>query len=431
MRQIGVGILGFGTVGAGVVDGLQRNRGKLAERLDIDIVLRRVADLDISTDRGVAVEMSVLTTDARLVVGNPQIDIVVELIGGCGIARQLVREALEAGQSVVTANKKLLAEHGSELFELAEKKGVDLYFGASVGGGIPIIRTIREALSGNEIESILGILNGTCNYILTRMEAEGLSFDDALAAAQMEGYAEADPTLDVDGYDTLHKSAILAALAYGFTPDVHTLSVTGIRGVVDAKDIRYAKALGFRIKLLGIIRRQGGEVEVRVEPTLVAEDSMLGSVNGVFNAALVECDLAGTTLYYGRGAGRLPTASTVIGDIADVAFNRVHNAPLKVIIPKSRVPVRLKPSGEVQSRHYLRVSIKDEVGTMAKVASVLAAKGVSIASVLQQDIADASGGFVPIVILTHKARKADVEAALAEIDQLDIVGQRTVRLGIE
>lgn len=431
MRQIGVGIVGFGTVGAGVVDGLQRNRGKLAERLGIDIVLRRVADLDITTDRGVLVDPSVLTTDAHKVVGDPSIDIVVELIGGCGIARTLVREALEAGQSVVTANKKLLAEHGSELFGLAEAKGVDLYFGASVGGGIPIIRTIREALSGNQVESILGILNGTCNYILTRMEAEGLSFDAALAAAQKEGYAEADPTLDVDGFDTLHKAAILAALAYGFTPDVKTLAVTGIRGVVDAADIRYAKELGYRIKLLGIIRGQDGEVEVRVAPTLVPEDSMLGSVDGVFNAALVKCDLAGTTLYYGRGAGRLPTASTVIGDIADVAFNRVHNAPLKVIIPRSSKPVRLKPAGDVLSRHYLRVAIKDEVGTMAKVASVLAAQGVSIASVLQKDLPEKAGACVPVIILTHRARQADVDAALAEIARLDIVGARPVRLGIE
>ncbi len=431
MRQIGVGIVGFGTVGAGVVDGLQRNRRKLAERSGIEIVLRRVADLDITSDRGVQIDSSLLTTDAGSLVRDPSIDIVVELVGGCGIARQIVREALEAGKSVVTANKKLLAEHGAELFELAESKGVDLYFGASVGGGIPIIRTLREALSGNEIESILGILNGTCNYILTRMEAEELSFDDALAAAQREGFAEADPTLDVDGFDTLHKTAILAALAYGFTPDVKTLSVTGIRGVVDAADIQYARKLGYRIKLLGIIRGQNGEVELRVAPTLVPENSMLGSVHGVYNAALVQCDLAGTTLYYGRGAGRLPTASTVIGDIADVAFNCVHHAPLKVIIPKSSVPVRLKPAGEVRSRHYLRVSIQDISGTMAKVLGILAARGVSIASVLQQDMAAEEGGFVPVVIVTHLARQSDMDAAMKEIEAQEFIGARPVRLGIE
>jgi len=431
MRQIGVGIVGFGTVGAGVVEGLQRNRGKLAERLGIDIALRRVADLDITTSRGVEIDASILTTDLTQVVGAPDIDIVVELIGGSGIARKVVRDALEAGQSVVTANKKLLAEHGAELFSLAEDRGIDLYFGASVGGGIPIIRTIREALSGNRVESILGILNGTCNYILTRMESAGLSFEDALAEAQQQGYAEADPTLDVDGFDTLHKAAILAALAYGFTPDLSSLSAIGIRGVVEAEDIRYAKELGYRIKLLGIIRGVDGEVEVRVAPTLVPKSSMLGSVDGVFNAALVKCDLADTTLYYGRGAGRLPTASTVIGDIADVAFNIVHEAPLKVIVPKSRKPVRLKPSAEVMSRHYLRISIKDEIGTMAKLTGVLAAHNVSIGSVMQKTTCQVSGSAVPVIILTHLARQADVEASLVEIGRLEIVDRPPVRLGIE
>lgn len=431
MRQVGVGILGFGTVGAGVVEGLRRNREKLAERIGIEIVLRRVADLDIRTDRGVPVDPALLTTDVHQVVGNPSIDVVVELIGGCGVAHRLVREALEAGQSVVTANKKLLAEHGAELFTLAESRGVDLYFGASVGGGIPIVRTIREALAGNEVESICGILNGTCNYILTRMEAEGLSFADALAAAQREGFAEADPTLDVDGFDTLHKTVILAMLAYGFAPDLRTLSVTGLRSGIEAADIRYARKLGFRVKLLGILRGRDGEVELRVAPTLVPVDSMLGSVNGVYNAALVQSDLAGTTLYYGRGAGRLPTASTVLGDIADVAFNRVHKAPLRVILPRPSHPMRLKPAGEVTSRHYVRVSIRDEAGTMAKVASILAAKGVSIASVLQQDLAETEGGLVPVVILTHKARQAAVEAAIAEIDALNIIGAPSVRMGIE
>lgn len=430
MRQVGVGVIGFGTVGAGVVGGLQRNRGKLAERLGIDIELRKVADLDIATDRGVAVEPAVLTADAREVVGNPAVDIVVELIGGSGIARELVRDALSAGQSVVTANKKLLAEHGAELFALAEKCGVDLYFGASVGGGIPLIRAIREGLAGNEIESITAILNGTCNYVLTRMETDGLSFAEALAEAQSEGFAEADPTLDVDGYDTLHKAVILALLAYGFVPDIDQISRTGIRGVVEVADIRYAQALGFRIKLLAVIRGHGSDVEVRVAPTLVPSDSMLASVSGVFNAARVESDLAGTTLYYGRGAGRLPTASTVIGDIADVAFNRVHNAPLRVILPRSRVPMRLQPRGDAETRHYLRLAVRDCVGSMAAIARVLAAHGVSLASVLQQDIDIAESGFVPVVFLTHSARRADVDAALDELAGADAVGAPPVRLDI-
>lgn len=431
MRRIGLGILGFGTVGAGVVEGLRRNREQLAQRLGIEIELRRVVDLDIESDRGVAIDADLLTTDVSQVIGNPEIEIVAELIGGTGVAFKFVREALEAGQSVVTANKKLLAEHGAELFALAESRGVDLYFGASVGGGIPIIRTMREALAGNQVESIFAILNGTCNYILTRMENENLTFEAALAAAQEEGFAEADPTLDVDGYDTLHKTVILAMLAYGVTPDVHKLPVSGIRGAFEADDLAYARKLGFRIKLLGILRAEDGELELRVAPTLVPVSSMLGSVNGVFNAALVQSDLAGTTLYYGRGAGRLPTASTVIGDIADVAFNRVHEAPLQVILPRFKQSVSLKPVGEVVSRHYIRVSIRDKAGTMARTASILADKGVSIASILQQDLPEVEGGLVPVVILTHKARLADVEEAIREIDALDIIGAPTVRLGIE
>jgi homoserine dehydrogenase len=328
----------------------------------------------------------------------------------------------------VTANKKLLAEYGSEIFPLAESKGVDLYFGASVGGGIPIIRALREGLAGNRVESILGILNGTCNYILTRMEAEGISFETALAAAQKEGYAEADPTLDVDGHDTLHKVSILAALAYGFSPDVKSLPVSGIRGTVTAQDIEYAKELGYRIKLLGIVRGDGGEVEVRVAPTLVPRDNMLASVNGVFNAVMVKADLADTTLYYGRGAGRFPTASTVIGDIADVAFNRIHGSPLKVIIPKAAAPVKMKTSGEVVSRHYIRLCVKDEVGVMAKITGLLASHGVSIASVMQKDVGQR---LVPIIILTHSARQKDIDGALRAIAELSIVDGVPVRLGIE
>ncbi len=430
MRQVGVGLLGFGTVGAGVVDGLARNRGKLAERLGIDIELRRIADLDIVTDRGVAVDPGLLTTDAREIVGNPAVDVVVELIGGCGIARELMRDALVAGQSVVTANKKLLAEHGAELFSLAEERGVDLYFGASVGGGIPLIRSIREGLAGNEIESITAILNGTCNYVLTRMEEDGLSFDAALAEAQAQGFAEADPTLDVDGYDTLHKATILTVLAYGMVPDIDQISRTGIRGVVDIADIRYARALGFRIKLLAVIRGHGSDVEVRVAPTLVPADCMLASVGGVFNAARVESDLAGTTLYYGRGAGRLPTASTVIGDIADVAFNRAHNAPLKIILPRAEKPMRLQPIGDALTRHYLRLSLMDRAGSMATVARMLAGHGVSLASVLQQDVDEEPNEFVPVVFLTHRARRADVDAALAEMAASDVLGAAPVRLDI-
>lgn len=431
MSKVGVAVLGFGTVGAGVVEGLLRNGGLIRARLGVDLELRAVADLDIMTDRGVQVPEGVLCTDAFGVVEREDVEIVVETIGGTGVAKKLVEAALRAGKSVVTANKKLLAEYGKELCELAVSKGVDLYFGASVGGGIPIIRSLREGLIGNRIERIFGILNGTCNYILSRMETEGLAFDDALSAAQKEGYAEADPTLDVDGFDTLHKISILASLSYGFYPDVHALSVTGIRGVVEAADIRYAREMGFRIKLLGILRSEGGEIECRVAPTLVPMESMLGSVNGVLNAALVKSDLDDETLYYGRGAGRLPTASTVIGDIADVAYNRLHGCPLPVIIPESAEPIKMKDPGSVKSHHYLRLSVHDKAGSMAAVMTILAKHGVSVEKILQKEGAAHVDAVVPVVVLTHEARQDAMDAALAEIASLPMVEGKPVRLGVE
>ena len=309
MKQIGVGILGFGTVGAGVADGLLKHRDVMAKRLGVDIVLRKIADLDITTDRGIQVPDGVLTTDAKGVLADPEIDIIVETIGGTGVAKTFVLEALNGGKCVVTANKKLLAEYGHEIFETAAKNDVDIYFGASVGGGIPIIRVLREGLAGNEIESIHGILNGTCNYILTRMENEGLPFDVVLKDAQKLGYAEANPSLDVDGFDTAHKACILAALAYGFQPTLDQVQVEGIRNLAGA-DVKYAADLGYRIKLLACVAKDGDEVEVGVHPTLIPFSHMLANVNDAFNAAYVKGDMSDYTMYYGRGAGRAPTSPT-------------------------------------------------------------------------------------------------------------------------
>ena len=323
MKEIGVGILGFGTVGAGVAEGLLRNRRLMAERLGVDIVLKRIADVDITTDRGVRVDPDILTTDAQAVIAAPDVRIIVETIGGTGVARTFVLAALNAGKAVVTANKKLLAEYGKEIFDTAKKNGVDIYFGASVGGGIPIIRSLREGLAGNEILQIHGILNGTCNYILTRMENEGKPFDEVLADAQKLGYAEANPSLDIDGFDTAHKACILSALAYGFQPALDQVQVEGIRNL-SGLDVKYAADFGYRIKLLAVVARHDADIEVGVHPTLVPFSHMLASVNGVFNAAMVRGDLVGDTLFYGRGAGRLPTASTVVGDIGDIARNMAH-----------------------------------------------------------------------------------------------------------
>ncbi len=422
MREIGVGILGFGTVGAGVAAGLLKNRELMAERTGMDIVLRRIADLDITTDRGVEVDPSVLCTDAFSVISDPSVDIVVELIGGCGIAGKLVRAAIEAGKPVVTANKKLLAEQGCEIFKLAQEKGVDVFFGASVGGGIPVIRALRDGLAGNRIESVHGILNGTCNYILTRMEKEGLPFETVLKSAQEEGYAEAEPSLDVDGFDTLHKAAIIAALAYGVQPDVHTLSVEGIRGAVDGADIVYAGEFGYRIKLLAVIKNDGESVEIRVAPTMVPRDGMLASVSGVFNAALIKGDLSDKTLYYGRGAGRLPTASTVIGDILDVARNLSSGQPRAFVIPRTRMPLRIKAKGEEKSRFYVRLSIKDAPGSLAFASGIFGNHGVSISAALQKEPGSSCGGFATVVIITHEALRADVDAALEEISESPLSG---------
>ena len=429
MKEIGVGILGFGTVGAGVAEGLLRNRRLMAERLGVDMALRRIADLDITTDRGVAVDPDVLTTDAQGVIADPNVQIVVETIGGTGIARTFVLAALNAGKAVVTANKKLLAEHGKEIFDAAAKNGVDIYFGASVGGGIPIIRSLREGLAGNDIQQIHGILNGTCNYILTRMETEGRPFGEILADAQKLGYAEADPSLDIDGFDTAHKACILSALAYGFQPSLDQVQVEGIRNL-DGRDVKYAADFGCRIKLLAVVAKHGTDVEVGVHPTLVPVDHMLASVNGVFNAAMVRGDMVGDTMFYGRGAGRLPTASTVVGDIGDIARNMAHGETryARAVPTYGEGVTKLRAPGDIVSRFYLRFGVADRAGAFGQIASILGRHGVSISAAAQKAADVDAGGFVPVVVLTHPAAAKAVDAALEEISKSGATGGAHVRL---
>ena len=351
----------------------------------------------------------------------------VETIGGTGIAKKLVLAALAAKKCVVTANKKLLAEFGREIFDAAEKAGVDIYFGASVGGGIPIIRVLREGLSGNEIESIYGILNGTCNYILTRMEREGLPFDQVLADAQRLGYAEANPALDIDGFDTAHKALILAALSYGFEAPLSAITVEGIRGL-DGRDVKFAAELGYRIKLVATVAREGDDIEVFVAPTLVPLSHMLASVSDAFNAVMVDSDLADKTLYYGRGAGRAPTASTVIGDICDIARNlAAGEVRHPIVIHKTDEPLRLRPTTEMRHAFYLRLSVKEQPGSLGRFTSILGAHNVSIASVIQKEAAEDKDGAVAVVAITHVAREADLEAALAEIATCGVVTETPVR----
>ena len=430
MKQIGVGILGFGTVGAGVADGLLAHREVMSRRLGVDIVLRRIADLDITTDRGVSIPDGVLTTDAASVISDPDIQIVVETIGGTGIARKFVLDALNAGKCVVTANKKLLAEYGREIFDTAAKNGVDIYFGAAVGGGIPIIRVLREGLAGNEIESIHGILNGTCNYILTRMEHEGLAFDTVLRDAQKLGYAEANPSLDVDGFDTAHKACILAALVFGFQPSIEQVNVEGIRDLA-GEDVKYAADFGYRIKLLACIARHGDEVEVGVHPTLVPFTHMLSSVNDAFNAAMVKGDMSDYTMYYGRGAGRAPTASTVVGDIGDIARNLAHGETryARAVPDYAEGRVKLRPAGEISSKYYIRFLVEDKAGAFGTIATILGRRGVSLAAASQK-AGSVGNQPVPVAVLTHAAKAADLETALREIRESGVIGADPVALRV-
>ncbi len=424
MKEVGVGIVGFGTVGAGVAEGLLKGASLITRRCGANVAVKGIADLDITTDRGVEVPKELLTTDALSLIAREDISVIVELIGGTGIAYTVVRSALEAGKSVVTANKKLLAEKGEELFALAREKGADLYFGASVGGGIPIIRSLRDGLVANEINAIYGILNGTCNYILTRMAREGSDFDVVLADAQRLGYAEANPSLDIDGFDTAHKICILASLAYGVSVPLDKITVQGIRGL-NPVDVKYADELGYVIKLLAVCRETEGKLEVRVNPTLVPKTHMLASVSEVFNAVLVDASMTGDTLYYGKGAGRAATASAVISDVVSVARHIAIGTPRAAeplpAIEKTSYSLMAPEDGV--SRFYIRLMVRDDCGMVGRFATLLGDHGVSIFAASQHKATDAqrAEGYVPVVILTQPARMGDIVAALTEITEQGIV----------
>lgn len=429
MNEIGIGLLGFGTVGAGVVEALQRNGDLLTQRAGVRLVVRKIADLDLTRDRGVQVDPAILTSDAAAAIADPSVHVVVELIGGVGLARQLTLQALALGKPVITANKALLAEHGEELFRAAAEHGTDLFFEASVGGGIPIIRALREGLPINRMDGLVGILNGTCNYILTRMEKEGLPFDQVLSEAQAAGYAEAEPSLDIDGLDTAHKAVVLATQAYGRTVSMDEVHVEGIRGM-DPVDIQYAAELGYRIKLLAVIKQSDKGLDLRVHPALVPHDHLLASVHGVFNAVMIEGDLVGDTLYYGRGAGRLPTASAVVGDLVDAARNLTLGCAGRVPAFVSLSPApQIQPAETVETRYYMRMSLKDEPGVFGRVAQILGRHHISLASVVQKE--KSKGAHVPVVMLTHQATEGRFRAALKELDALAEVGAPTLRYRME
>ncbi|MBQ4328572.1 MAG: homoserine dehydrogenase [Lentisphaeria bacterium] len=428
MKEYKVGILGFGTVGAGVAENLLKNQEVIAKRAGVIPVLAGIADLDITTDRGVKVPEGILTTDAAKVIA--QSDIVVELIGGTTVAKKFILEALKAGKSVVTANKALLAHYGEELFAAAQESGADIFYEASVAGGIPIIKALREGLVSNKINKIFGILNGTCNYILTRMEREGANFADVLADAQKLGYAEANPSLDIDGFDTAHKTAILAALAYGKWFGIEAVYVEGIRDL-EVADILCADELGYRIKLLGIIKNENGSVQMRVHPTLIPKTALLANIHEVFNGVLVEGDTVGQTLFYGRGAGRQATASAVVADITDAAINLANNCRQRIPGFSAGEQFERKISEDsVVSRYYLRLEVKDCPGVIAQVTQILASRSISISSLIQHETRDAKGA-VSLVLLTHPAKEKEVRAALAEIAVLSVNSSPVKLLRIE
>ncbi|WP_294478271.1 homoserine dehydrogenase [uncultured Victivallis sp.] len=417
MKEVKVAIIGFGTVGAGVAENILKNGEVIAKRTGVKLVLTRIADLDITTDRGVAVPKELLTTNAAEAIESA--DIVVELIGGTTIAKKFILDAIKAGKHVVTANKALLAMHGEEIFDAAEKAGVDVCYEASVAGGIPIIKALREGLVSNRINRIYGIMNGTCNYILTRMENEGADFDTVLADAQKLGYAEANPSLDIDGFDTAHKTSILASLAFGRWFGMDPVHVEGIRGL-ELADLQYADELGYRIKLLAIIKLIDGKVQMRVHPTLIPKSTLLAGISDVFNGVMVEGDTVGQTLFYGRGAGRSATASAVVADITDVALNIVNGSVRR--IPAFRPGEQFDEVvsiDEAASRYYLRFMVKDCPGVLASITQILAEKSISISSLIQHERRDADG-VVPLVILTHKAVEKEIRSALGEIDTLSI-----------
>lgn len=422
MDGIKIGLLGFGTIGTGVVKTLGRNRRVLEQRLGFPLTLKMIADLDIETDRGIDIPRTMLTKDADSIIKDPEIDIIIELIGGIEPAKTFILDALDSGKHVVTANKALLATHGKEIFERALARKRDIYFEAAVGGGIPIIKTLREALVANNYAFIYGILNGTCNYILSEMTDNGLSFAEALKKAKSLGYAEADPTLDIDGTDAAHKLALVTSIAYGLPPDMGKIYVEGISGI-EALDISYAKELGYKIKLLALAIDRGKTIEARVHPTLIPFNYLLAKVDGVFNAFYVRGDVVDSTLYYGRGAGMMPTASAVVSDVADIARNikagiagRIPHLGYMKDISNQKTFMDIE---DIISNYYLRINALDRPGVLAKVAGVLGKRDISIVSVIQKS--EVISGHVPVVMLTSEAKESNIRMAIKEIESLEEV----------
>jgi homoserine dehydrogenase len=432
MKKITVGLIGWGTVGSGVVKTLLENAAVIESRLGVPIELRRVADLDLERQRPISLPKEMLTTRADDILEDPEIHIVIELMGGLGAAKTVICKALENGKYVVTANKALLAHAGNELFELAVKKGRAIGFEASVAGGIPLIKSLREGLAANSIRTIFGILNGTANYILTRMTDAKLSFGEALAEAQALGYAEADPTLDIEGIDTAHKLAIASAIAFGTPIRFEKVHIEGISGIAPL-DVQFAEEFGYQLKLLAISRNEDGRIEMRVHPTLVPRNHVLASVKGAYNAVHIEGNAVGDIMLYGMGAGMMPTGSAVVSDLIDIARDILFNTPGRIpplaFLPDKLQKTEIKPISDITTRYYFRFSALDRPGVLSTISGILGKHHISIAAVIQKGRHAQES--VPVVMITHEALESNVRNALSEIDHLDVVLAPTSLIRIE
>jgi homoserine dehydrogenase len=432
MKRINLGLIGFGTIGTGVVKLLQESIDLIQNRLGAKLVLKKIADLDITTQRQVTVKKGLLTTEAKAILDDPAIDIVIELMGGYEPARSFMLEAIAKKKHVITANKALLATYGNEIFLAAEKAGVDIGFEASVGGTIPIIKTLKESLAANQIKSIYGIMNGTSNYILSKMTDEGKSFKVVLKEAQELGFAEADPTFDIEGIDTAHKLAITLSLAYGKRVKYEDIYREGITGITQ-QDINFGRELGYRIKLLAIAIQRGDIIETRIHPTMIPLDHLLANVNGNFNAFHFVGDASGTVFLYGQGAGMMPTASAVICDVIDISRNILKGisgrVPARSMRENVSEDISLMPFDDLFTNYYFRFSALDRPGVLSKISGILGENNISIAAVIQKGRQKA--GPVPIVMNTHRSKEKDVRKAIKKIDRLDIIHGKTIVIRIE
>ncbi len=431
-RAVRVGLIGFGTIGTGVVKLLKQNRQQIADRAGVPIDLVRIADIDTVRDRGVKLAPGTLVGDARAILDDPDIDVVIELMGGTGLAKKFVLDAIAANKDVVTANKALLAHHGAEIFGAVERAGVEIGFEASVGGGIPIIRTLRESLGGDRHDALYGIVNGTTNYILSRMSGEGLDFDTVLKQAQADGLAEADPSFDVDGIDAAHKLTLLIQLAFGCRFELGDVATEGIRRVAP-EDIAYAREFGFVLKHLAVAVRHKDRIEARVHPAMVPRSHPLADINGSLNAVVLESQALSTNMYVGRGAGMMPTATAVVGDLMEIARNRVHGcrgrvAPLGYPLAR-QTKARALPPAAGEGTYYLRLRVVDRPGVMAKISGLLGRAKISIASMIQRE--PSSGGPVTMVFQTHRASDKALRRAVGSIDKLDAVRGKCVVIRTE